>query len=201
MTHRPFRIGLTGSIGTGKSTAAAAFRDAGVPVFDADAEVHRMQGPGGSVVAAIEARFPGTTGPGGVDRQALGSIVLKDPDERGALEAIVHPAVRDARRRFIARHRAYAMVLMDIPLLFETGGEREMDLVVLVTSTSFLQRRRVLRRPGMNEARLRRVRAAQMPDHVKRRKADVIIETGQPKWQTRAQIRLLVACLRGALVR
>jgi dephospho-CoA kinase len=201
MTHRPFRIGLTGSIGMGKSTAAVAFRAAGVPVFDADAEVHRLQGPGGALVPAIEARFPGTTGPEGVDRQALGARVIGKPDELAALEAIVHPAVRAARRAFLSRRRGHAMVLLDIPLLFETNAERSMDLVVVVSAPLFLQRRRVLRRPGMSEARLRRLRAAQTPDHVKRAKADVIIETGCQKWRTRAQIRHLVACLRRSLVR
>lgn len=201
MTHRPFRIGLTGSIGMGKSNAAGAFARLGVPVFDADAEVHRLQGPGGVLLPAIEARFPGTTGPQGVDRRALGTRVIGKPEEMKALEAIVHPAVRAARRDFLARNRAHAMVVLDIPLLFETGGEREMDLVLVVSAPAFLQRRRVLNRPGMSWQRFARLRASQMPDHEKRALADVIIGTARPKWQTFAEISRLVACLRGSLVR
>jgi dephospho-CoA kinase len=201
MTHRPFRLGLTGSIGMGKSAVAAMFRQFGVPVFDADAQVHALQGPGGALLGPIEARFPGTTGPQGVDRQKLGARVIGKPEEMKALEALVHPAVGAARRAFIARHRAHPIVLLDIPLLFETGGEQAMDLVLVVTAPPFVQRRRVLRRPGMSEARFHRLRAAQMPDHEKRARADMVINTARQKWQTRSQIARLLACLRGALVR
>lgn len=201
MAHRPFRLGLTGSIGMGKSAVAAMFAAHGIPVFDADAAVRRLQGPGGALLGAIETRFPGTTGPGGVDRQALGARVIGQPEEMRALERIVHPAVARARRAFIARHRAHPVVLLDIPLLFETGGDRAMDLVLVVSAPAFVQRRRVLRRPGMTPLKFQRLRASQMPDREKRRRADQVIETGRPIWRTRAQVARFVACLRAALVR
>jgi len=199
--HRPFRLGLTGSIGMGKSAVAAMFRDLGVPVFDADAEVHRLQGPGGALIGPIEALFPGTSGPQGVDRRALGARVIGKPDEMAALEAIVHPAVRASRHDFIARHRSHPVVLLDIPLLFETGAERALDAVIVVSAPSFVQRRRVLGRRGMTMAKFMQIRASQMADHAKRGRADLIIETARPKWQTKAQIRRLLACLRASLVR
>jgi dephospho-CoA kinase len=201
MPHRPLRIGLTGSIGMGKSVAARMFARLGVPVFDADAEVHRLQGPGGALLGPIEARFPGTTGGAGVDRAALGGRVIGKAEELKALEAIVHPAVRASRQAFLRRHGGHAMLLFDIPLLFETGGEAEMDLVVVVSAPLFLQRRRVLRRRGMTSQRFARLRASQMPDHVKRARADVIIGTARPKWQTFAEIERLVTCVRRSLVR
>lgn len=190
------RIGLTGSIGMGKSAVSAMFRQMGVPVFDADAEVHRLQGPGGALVARIEAHFPGTTGPMGVDRQKLGAAVLGKPDALKALEHIVHPAVYHARQRFLLRHRARPLVVLDIPLLFEKGGAKQVDVTVVVSAHGFLQRRRVLRRPGMTDAKLRQIRRLQVPDHVKRQKADHIIETGTSRIETRAAVRRLVACLR-----
>lgn len=201
MTHRPFRLGLTGSIGMGKSAVAAIFSQQGVPVFDADAEVHRLQGPGGALLLAIEARFPGTTGPGGVDRTALGARVIGKPEEMTALEAIVHPAVRASRETFIARHRAHPVILLDIPLLFETGAEQMLDAVIVVSAPVFVQRRRVLARPGMTPARFAAIRASQMADHEKRARADLIIETARPKWRTRAEIMRLLACLRASRVR
>jgi dephospho-CoA kinase len=201
MSHRPYRIGLTGSIGMGKSTVARVFAQVGVPVFDADAEVHRLQGPGGALLGAIEARFPGTTGPAGVDRATLGARVLGRPEELRALEAIVHPAVARARRAFLARHRGHRMVLLDIPLLFETGADRWLDLVILVSAAPFLQRRRVLRRRGMTADKFRRLRRVQMPDREKRARADVIIETGRQKWHTRGEVTRVLACLRRVLSR
>jgi len=201
MVHRPFRIGLTGSIGMGKSTVAQVFARAGVPAFDADAEVHRLQGPGGKLLGAIEARFPGTTGPQGVDRQKLGALVLGKPMELRALERIVHPAVHAARRAFLRRTGAHRMVLLDIPLLFETGGERQMDLVLVVSAPGFVQRRRVMRRPGMTLTRFHRLRDAQLPDRAKRARADRVISTAHPKWRTRADVVRLLACLRRFLVR
>lgn len=201
MRHRPFRIGLTGSIGMGKSAAAGMFARCGVPVFDADAEVHRLQGPGGALLGAIEARFPGTTGAQGVDRKALGARVLGRPEELKALEGIVHPAVGAARQAFLRRNTGHAMVLLDIPLLFETAAERQMDLVVVVTAPAFVQRRRVLRRPGMTPARFAAIRAAQMPERAKRARADIIVSTARPKWRTFAEISRLVACLRRDLIR
>jgi dephospho-CoA kinase len=201
MAHRPLRIGLTGSIGMGKSVAARMFARLGVPVFDADAQVHRLQGPGGALLGPIEARFPGTTGAKGVDRTALGGRVIGKPAELKALEAIVHPAVRAARKAFLRRHGGHVMLVFDIPLLFETGGETEMDLVLVVSAPAFLQRRRVLRRRGMTPQRFARLRDSQMPDHLKRARADIVIGTARPKWQTFAEIERLVACLRRSLVR
>ncbi|MFM8500293.1 MAG: dephospho-CoA kinase [Chakrabartia sp.] len=190
------RIGLTGSIGMGKSAVSAMFRQMGVPVFDADAEVHRLQGPGGALVERIEARFPGTTGPKGVDRQKLGAAVLGKPEELKALEHIVHPAVYHARQRFLRQHRARPLVVLDIPLLFEKGGAKQVDVTVVVSAHGFLQRRRVLRRAGMTEAKLRHIGQLQVPDHIKRQKADHVIETGTSRIETRAAIRRLIACLR-----
>lgn len=189
------RIGLTGSIGMGKSAVSAMFRQLGVPVFDADAEVHKLQGPGGALVDRIEAHFPGTTGPSGVDRQKLGAAVLGNPDALRALEHIVHPAVYHARQRFLLRNRARPLVVLDIPLLFEKGGTKQVDVTVVVSAHGFLQRRRVLRRKGMTEVKLRHIRRLQVPDHVKRQKADHVIETGTSMMETRAAVRRLVACL------
>ena len=194
--RRPFLIGLTGSIGMGKSTAAAMFEREGVPVFDADAEVHRLQGPGGAVVAAIEARFPGTTGPQGVDRQKLGSLVLGNTHELAALEAIVHPAVAKAQRRFLMRHRARDVVVLDIPLLFEKGGWRKVGAIAVVSAPAWMQRKRVMRRPAMTVAKLKAIRRLQVPDRVKRARADFIIETGRPKSATHRQIRAIASCFR-----
>ena len=201
MTHRPFRLGLTGSIGMGKSAVAAMFRQLGVPVFDADDEVHALQGPGGALLGAIEARFPGTTGPHGVDRKALGARVIGKPRELRALEAIVHPVVAERRAQFLRRHAGHRLVLLDIPLLYENGLDADMDAVAVVSAPAHVQRRRVLRRPGMTAARLRALLASQLPDRMKRAGADILIETARPTWQTRAQVARLVACLRAAQVR
>jgi dephospho-CoA kinase len=201
MTHRPFRLGLTGSIGMGKSTVTGFFHEMGVPVFDADAEVRRLQGPGGRLLGAIEARFPGTTGTEGVDRKALGARVFGKPDELRALEAIVHPAVADARQVFLRRNAGHRIVLLDIPLLFENGIDAEMDAVIVVSAPAHIQRRRVLRRPGMTPAKLQALLRSQLPDRMKRAGADIVISTARPKWQTRAQIVLLLACLRAKLGR
>ena len=192
--RRPFILGLTGSIGMGKSTAAMMFEREGVPVFDADAEVHRLQGPGGALVAAIEGRFPGTTGPNGVDRQKLGARVLGNTHELAALEAIVHPAVGRAQKRFLARHRARDLVVLDIPLLFEKGGWRKVGAIAIVSAPAWMQRRRVMRRPGMTAAKLKAIRRLQVPDRVKRSRADFIIETGRPKSETHRQIRFIASC-------
>lgn len=194
--RRPFLLGLTGSIGMGKSTAAMMFEREGVPVFDADAEVHRLQGPGGALVAPIEARFPGTTGPRGVDRQKLGSRVLGNRHELAALEAIVHPAISRAQKRFLARHRARDVVVLDVPLLFEKGGWRKVGAVAVVSAPAWMQTKRVMRRPGMTHAKLRAIRRLQLPDRVKRARADFVIETGRPKSATRRQIRAIASCFR-----
>jgi dephospho-CoA kinase len=193
---RPFILGLTGSIGMGKSTAAKMFEREGVPVFDADAEVHRLQGPGGALVAAIEARFPGTTGSKGVDRQKLGARVLGNSHELAALEAIVHPAVAKAQRKFLMRHRARDVVILDIPLLFEKGGWRRVGAIAVVSAPVWMQTKRVLRRPGMTRAKLKAIRRLQVPDRVKRARADFVIETGRPKSATHRQIRAIASCFR-----
>jgi dephospho-CoA kinase len=187
--------GLTGSIGMGKSTVATMLRREGVPLFDADAEVHRLQGPGGALLPAIEARFPGTTGARGVDRARLGAAVFGHPQELRALEAIVHPAVKAARARFLRRNRSRAFVVLDIPLLFETKGQRRLAGVIVVSAPAWKQRKRVLARPGMTVAKFRRILHLQTPDAEKRRRADYIIGTGASFASTRAQVRALVACL------
>jgi dephospho-CoA kinase len=188
-------VGLTGSIGMGKSNAAATLRGLGVPVFDADAEVHRLQGTGGELVPAIEALFPGTTGPEGVDRTLLGRAALADAEALGKLERLVHPAVGAARARFLRRHRSRRVVVLDIPLLFEKGGWRAVDAILVVSAPAWLQRRRVLSRPGMTPARFARILGLQMPDRQKRQRADFVIDTAGDKSATRAKLRRLIACL------
>jgi len=191
-----FILGLTGSIGMGKSTVSGMFRALRVPVFDADAEVHRLQGPGGALVAAIEALHPGTTGEQGVDRAALGQIVLDDPPALARLEGLIHPEVARARRAFLRRHRVAALVVLDIPLLFEKGGWRDVDAIVVVSAPRHIQRRRVLSRAGMTPARFAAISRLQVPDLQKRRRADFVIDTSGPLIVTRRQVRRLVACLR-----
>lgn len=188
-------LGLTGSIGMGKSTVATMFEDAGVPVFDADAEVHRLQGPGGALLPAIEAAFPGTTGPAGVDRAKLGAIVFADGAAMKRLEAIVHPAVAQARAAFLADHADAPLVVFDIPLLFETGGQGIVDQVAVVSAPFHVQRERVLARAGMSDERFEAVLARQMPDAAKRERADHIIDTGGTIDETRAAVSALIACL------
>ena len=184
-------IGLTGSIGMGKSTVAAMFADLGVPVFDADAAVRRLQGPGGRLLAAIEAAFAGTTGAGGVDRAAL-SRVLHDPAALKRLEAIVHPAVGEERALFLAEHATAPIVVFDVPLLFETGGDSRVNVTVVVSAPAEVQRRRVLARDGMTPDKLDAILARQMPDADKRARADHVIDTGTSLGATRAQVTALV---------
>ena len=188
-------IALTGSIGMGKSAVAAMFARAGIPVFDADAEVRRLQGSGGALVEAIEARFPGSTRGGAVDRDALSAMVLGKPAELAALEAIVHPAVAEARRRFIAANADKPALLFEIPLLYETGGESAFDKVIVVSAPAAVQRPRVLARPGMTEAKLDAILARQVPDADKRAKADFVIDTGGDMSTTEAQVAEIIACL------
>lgn len=188
-------LALTGSIGMGKSTVAAMFVEAGIPTFDADAEVRKMQGAGGRLVPLIEARFPGTTRDGAVDRDALSAVVLADPDELAALEAIVHPAVHHERTRFIVEHGDAPALLFDIPLLFETGGEEVFDKVIVVSAKPELQRERVLARPGMTEEKFSQILARQLPDQEKRARADYVIDTSGTLDQTRAQVRNILTCL------
>lgn len=188
-------IGLTGSIGMGKSTVAALFAAEGVPVFDADAVVHRLQAAGGALVERIEGAFPGTTGANGVDRTRLGPVVLADDDAMTRLERIVHPAVSAERTRFLADHADAPIVVFDIPLLFETGGERAVDRIVVVSAAPAVQRARVLARAGMTESKFTAILARQTPDDVKRARADHVIATDVPIEDTRAAVRRVIACL------
>ena len=192
------RLGLTGSIGMGKTTVAAMFADEGVPVFDADAVVHRLQGPAGELVEAIEAEFPGTTGAAGVERGTLAERVLGDPEALRRLEVLVHPAVARAREAFLARHAAAPFVVLDIPLLFEKGGWNEVDKIAVVSAPYEIQRERVLGRPGMTEAKFANILALQMPDAEKRERADFVIRTGGAIEDTKDSVRRIVACLSGA---
>ncbi|HEY6815955.1 MAG TPA: dephospho-CoA kinase [Croceibacterium sp.] len=189
---RPFILGLTGSIGMGKSTVADMFEARGVPVFDADAAVRRMQGPGGALLSAIEAVFPGTTGAEGVDRIKLGAAVFGDPAALARLEGLVHPAVREARKAFLREHTGRPLVVFDIPLLFEKGGVDEVDAVLVVTAPPEVQRARVLARPGMTPDRFAQILALQLPDADKRARADHVIDTGTPLAETDAAVARLV---------
>ncbi|MFC3096571.1 dephospho-CoA kinase [Alteraurantiacibacter palmitatis] len=196
---RPLILGLTGSIGMGKSTVAAMFAEAGVPVFDADAEVHRLQGPGGALVPAIEAGFPGSTGPQGVKRAELGATVFADPAALARLEAIVHPAVQAARADFLVAHADAPLVVFDIPLLFEKDLLHEVDKVAVVSAPADVQAARVLARPGMTAEKLAAIRARQMPDAEKRARAHFVIATGTSLEETRRQVARLVEKLRAGL--
>ena len=191
-------LGLTGSIGMGKSTVAAMFRREGVPVFDADAEVRRMQGPGGLLLAAIEALHPGTTGAEGVDRAALGKAVLGDKAALRRLEKLIHPEVEKKRQAFLRRHRAKPLVVVDVPLLFEKGGWRRVDLTAVVSAPAWKQSGRVLERPGMTQAKLDQVRELQLGDAAKRRRADFVIPTGGTKDETREAVRRIIAACMGS---
>lgn len=190
--QRPFVLGLTGSIGMGKSAVAAMLRELGVPVFDADAAVHELQGPGGALVGAIEAAFPGTTGPGGVDRQKLGPMVLGQPAELARLEALIHPAVAAMREAFLARHAGAPLVVFDIPLLYEKGRGHGVDAVAVVSAPPEMQRTRVLARPGMTEEKFAQILRLQVPDAEKRARADFVIDTGVPLVETREAVARLV---------
>ncbi|WP_419898038.1 dephospho-CoA kinase [Roseomonas sp. USHLN139] len=191
-------LGLTGGIGMGKSTAAATFRRHGLPVFDADAAVHALQARGGRAVAPIGAAFPGSIRDGAVDREALRRAVLGNPPALKILEKIVHPLVRAEERRFLgrARRQGRRLVVLDIPLLFETGGEARCDAVVVVSAPAAVQKARVLRRGGMTEERLAAILARQTPDAEKRRRADYVIRTGLSRAHARRGIRRLLESLR-----
>lgn len=191
-------LGLTGSIGMGKSTVAKMFADEGVPVFDADAAVHKLQGPDGALVDEIEAQFPGTTGPDGVNRTALAERVLGEPAQLKRLEALIHPAVAEMRRDFITAHAAAPVILLDIPLLFETGGAGQVDKVAVVSAAPEVQRARVLARPGMTTEKFEKILARQLPDAEKRARADFVIPTDVGLAETRASVRRILACLNGA---
>ena len=190
-------VGLTGGIGMGKSTAAAALRRAGIPVFDADAAVHRLQAPGGRALPAIAAAFPGTVHDGVLDRAALRAVVLADRSRLRTLEAIVHPLVRAEQARFLARARARhaGMAVLDIPLLFETGADRLTDAVIAVSAPPGLQRIRVRRR-GLAAAEIDRIVAVQMPDAERVRRADVVIRTGLSRFHAVRAIQRWLATQR-----
>jgi dephospho-CoA kinase len=192
-------VGLTGSVGMGKSATAAMFAKAGTPVYDADAEVRRLYEPGGGAVANVEAAFPGVTVAGAIDRGRLGDRVLGDPEALARLNAIVWPLMGDARRAFFATAEAAGadIVVLDIPLLLETGGERNVDKVVVVSAPTAMQRDRVLARPGMTEAKFEAILAAQMPDAEKRAKADFVVDTGRGLAHARGQVRQILDALRG----
>lgn len=184
-----FVLGLTGSVAMGKSTTARFFAEEGVPVHDADAVVHRLYE--GEAVPIIEAAFPGTTAGGKVDRVKLGSRVMNDLAALRQLEAIVHPLVQDAERRFLAEAEAKGapVAVLDIPLLFETGGDHRVDAVVVATAPAEVQRDRVLERPGMTPQRLQAMLARQLPDSEKRRRADFIVDTSRGFDDARAQVQ------------
>jgi dephospho-CoA kinase len=190
--RKPFLLGLTGSIGMGKSTVLAMFEELGVPVFDADAQVHRLQGPGGALVPAIEAAFPGTTGPQGVDRQKLGAQVFGDPEALQRLEAIVHPAIGARRAEFLANNAQSKLIVFDIPLLFEKSRGSELDAVAVVSAPAEAQRGRVLARPGMTREKFEQILGLQVSDAEKRKRADFVIDTGTPLRETRADVEQLV---------
>jgi dephospho-CoA kinase len=191
-------IGLTGSIGMGKSTTAAMFAAEGVPVYDADAQVHILQGLGGAAVAPIEEAFPGVVKKGAVDRGALGARVLGDPEAIKRLESIVHPLLGASRAAFFERAETDGvdMVVLDIPLLFETGGEKRVDAVVVVSAPEQMQRERVLARPGWGADRLDAVLAKQMHDAEKRARAHFVIDTSQGLDPARDQVRRVISALR-----
>ena len=183
-------LGLTGSVGMGKSTAAREFRRMGIPVHDADKAVHRLLGRGGKAVSAVATAFPGVEKGGVIDRAALGRLVFSDPAALKRLEAILHPLVRQAERAFIARARRQRrkLVVLDIPLLYETGGETRCDKVLVVSAPRRIQLARVMARPGMTAERLAGVEARQMPDAEKRRRADIVIETGLDRRHSLAKL-------------
>lgn len=192
-------IGLTGSIGMGKTTVAKMFASEGIAIFDADAEVHRLQAAGGALVEPIEAAFPGTTDENGVDRAKLGPIVLGDPEKLARLEAIIHPAVARERAAFLAAHAQNDIILFDIPLLFEKNADGIVDDIVVVSATAEQQRARVLARPGMTAEKLDAILKLQMPDAEKRARADYVIDNSGSMEDTQAQISKLVTNLRNAL--
>ncbi|HET8534803.1 MAG TPA: dephospho-CoA kinase [Sphingomicrobium sp.] len=189
------KVALTGSIGMGKSTVANMFASAGVPVFDADAVVRQLQGPGGALIERIGELFPGCVRSGTLDRECLAEIVLADRSKLALLEGIVHPAVRDWRDAFIEKHRDSPALIFEIPLLFETGSDKEFDKTIVVSAPAGVQRARVLARQGKTPAKLDGILARQMPDEEKRSRADFVIDTGADLSTTEAQVRDILACL------
>ena len=189
---KPFILGLTGSIGMGKSAVAAMLRGLGVPVFDADAAVHQLQGPGGACIEPIERAFPGTTGANGVDRQKLGAAVFGNPEALKVLERIVYPEVAELRRTFLADNAGARLIVFDIPLLFEKAGEHGLDAVVVVSAPPEMQRERVLARPGMTAEKFEQILKLQVPDADKRARADYVIDTGVSLAETRHAVQQLI---------
>ncbi|MEE4451952.1 dephospho-CoA kinase [Novosphingobium resinovorum] len=188
-------LGLTGSIGMGKSTVAQMLRDLDVPVFDADAAVHQLQGPNGALVPLIEAAFPGTTDASGVVRPLLGAVVFQDKDKLAVLERIVHPAVAAMRGDFLRDNAEAPLVVFDIPLLYEKTGDKGLDAVAVVSAPAAEQRRRVLARPGMTSEKFEQILALQVPDAEKRARADHVIDTGTSLEATRKQVAGIVKAL------
>lgn len=191
-------LGLTGSIGMGKSTASRMLRRLGIPVFDADMAIHRALAPGGAGVAPVEAAFPGVVRDGGVDRQELGKRVFNDPPALRRLEGILHPIALEARKDFLRRaaRRRVRVVVLDIPLLFETGGESQVDAVIVVTAPRFIQSQRVLARPGMTPEKLAGIRARQTPEAIKRKRADFVVPTGRGKGETLRHLKRIATLTR-----
>lgn len=192
-------LGLTGGIGMGKSTAAAAFRRARIPVFDADAAVHRLQARGGGAIRAIAAAFPGAVRDGAVDRAALRQAVLGQPEALRQLEGILHPMVEQEERRFVARarRRGSRVVVLDIPLLLETGGDRRVDRIVVVSAPRNIQTHRIRKRRRMSDADIEAILRRQMPDAEKRRRADVVIRTGLSRHESLKALKRLTDEVRG----
>ena len=191
-------IGLTGSIGMGKSTTAAMFREAGIPVYDADAAVHAAYDVGGVAVGPVGEAFPGTVQDGRVDRETLRQHVLGKPDAMAKLNSIVHPLIRASRAEAFKAATASGadMIILDVPLIYETGGEKTMDAVIVVSAPAEMQRERVLAREGMNPERLDAILAQQLPDAEKRKRADYVIDTGQGLETARGQVQAVIAQLR-----
>lgn len=192
-------LGLTGSIGMGKSTTAAMFRRCGVPVFDADRAVHQLLRRGGAGYHAVAGAFPDVAGPTGIDRQALGARVFGDRAAIQRLEAILHPMVQRVRQQWIARQRRTrpALVVLDVPLLYETGGDAQCDAVIVVSAPALLQRQRVMRRPGMSAEKFTAIKARQVPDPIKRRRADWIVPTGLGRRAALDKVKRIIAAYRG----
>jgi len=192
-------LGLTGSIGMGKSTAAMTLQRLGIPLFDADRMVHRLLAPGGGAVAPVSAEFPDVrAADGGIDRTRLGQRVFSDPKALSRLERIIHPMVEAGEKQFLGlcRARRVPIVALDIPLLFESGSERRCDYVLVVSAPGLIQRQRVLRRPGMTESRLAAILKNQMPDREKRQRADFVVPTGLSRNLSLRRLRAVVRSLR-----
>ena len=194
---RPVVIGLTGSIGMGKSKVASKFRHLGIPVFDADAAVRQVQGAGGLALPTIEKAFPGTTGKAGVDRAKLGAAVFGDAKALKTLERIVHPLVGRLQQQFRRRYRSRKAIVLDIPLLLEGDGWKGVDLIAVASAPFHVQRARVLARPGMTEAKFLNVLKHQMPDSEKRKIADIVIETGRGRLLTFRTVKAIARVAKG----